>query len=306
MNNAKARATLWKRQNRVGWLFVLPFLVGFFGIYLDVIINSISFCFSEVTMSNAGYGLNWVGMKNFQVALQEDPNFKFNVASAFSSVLTSIPTIVIFSLFVAVLLNSDMKGRGFFRALFFLPVIVSTGIVTVTEGAYTLSSMDNMTGVSSGIAATSLFDVQQITAVLSEINISRNVITFITNTITNIYDVVNCSGVQIILFLAGLQSISPSIFEAAAIEGASGWEQFWKITFPMLGPLVLVNCIYTAIDRLTTSSNAVMQMVSNSSKTSVNDFGLSAAMSWLYFLLIVALLLVIVLIGRFTVLRSKE
>ena len=306
VKKAGKSTSLWQRQNRVGWFFVLPFIIGFLGIYIDVIVNSVSFCFSEVVMSKDGYGLSWVGLKNFKVALLEDANFNRNVVSSFSSVLTSIPTIVIFSLFVAVLLNSKIRGRGFFRALFFLPVIVATGIVTSTEGSYTLSSMVSMTGVSSGVSVSSLFDIEQLTAVLSEVNLSRGVINFIISTITNIYDVVNCSGVQIILFLAGLQSISPSIFEAATMEGASSWEQFWKITFPMLGPLVLVNCIHTAIDRLTTSSNTIMKMVSNSSNTSVNDFGLSAAMSWMYFLLIVVLLLVIVLIGRLTVLRMQE
>ena len=186
MRKVQGKASLWQKQNRVGWLFVLPFVIGFISIYLDVIINSISFCFSEVSMTNAGYVLNNVGLTNFRTALLEDANFNRNVVESLGAVLTGIPTIVIFSLFVASLLNAKMPGRGFFRALFFLPVIVATGVVTATEGGYTLSSMDNMTGVASGVATSVLFDVQKLTAVLSEINISKDLINFIISTINDI------------------------------------------------------------------------------------------------------------------------
>lgn len=288
---------LQRRQNRVAWWFVLPFVIGLILIYSEVLINSIAFCFSEVSVGMDGYVLNNIGLGNFKKALLEDENFNRNVVSAFSSIATSVPTIVIFSLFVATLLNAEMKGRGFFRALFFLPVIISTGIVTITEGSYASIDFNNMTSVSTGLSNSSVFDISQIVEVLSEIKLSTGLVTFITNTIYNIYNIVNCSGVQIILFLAGLQSISPSVFEAASIEGASGWEQFWKITFPMMGPMILVNTIYTVIERLTASDNAVMAMVSDSGRTSVNDYGLSAAMSWMYFLLTILLLALVAFFG---------
>ena len=100
--------------------------------------------------------------------------------------------------------------------------------------------------------------------------------------IDSIYDIVMASGIQIIVFLSGLQAISPSLYEAADVEGCSGWESFWKITFPMVSPLLLVNCIYTIIDFFMKNDNKVMELIYQVTYQDMK-FGVSSAMSWIYF-----------------------
>lgn len=291
-----------KREQNWGWLFCAPLVLGFIFVYLEVIINSIRFCFSNIKMTPTGYTLEPVGLGHFFTALFEDENFTRNVISSLGTAVWNIPAIVIFSLMLATFLNQKIKGRGIFQALFFLPVIMSTGFV-----ASSMTSAASISSISTGISASSgSVDLSSIISVLEDFNFSSNLISTITSFINDIYGVINNSGVQIILFLAGIQALSPSVYEAATIEGATGWEKFWKITFPMISPIILVNFIYTSIDYLTSNTNSVIQMVTLNSRTSVGSRGLAAAMSWMYFLVIIIVVLLVFLVGRKLVVETEE
>ena len=196
------------------------------------------------------------------------------------------------------MLNQKMRGRAVFRAIFFIPVIVSTGIIAgidaqnlLAEAQQTATDMSsgNIAGASSGTEFISAIDIARL---FSGIQIGTGAIEWIQNLVNNIYDIVNRSGVQMLIFLAGLQSISPAIYESCYMEGASAWETFWKITFPMISPMILVNTIYTIIDSFTSESNAVMQTI-QSVYDSSGRMTESVAMSWIYFLIVILILAVI-------------
>lgn len=291
--------SLLDRQGKYGWLFILPFVLGVVFIYSDVLVDSLKFSFSNIIMNTNGYTLNFVGFDHYLNIFTVNAQFLPSLVSSVSSLFTSIPVIVIFSLFIATVLNQKMRGRAAFRAIFFIPVILATGVVASAEsGNAVLSNLQNMSGVSSGISSgTSILDMSNIKTALSSLYISANAINFVINLVNNIYSVVNTSGVQIILFLAGLQSISPSVYEAASIEGATGWESFWKITLPMISPIILVNCIYTTIDMFTSSTNSIMQLISTT-LNSTNGYGIASAMAWIYFIAICLFLGIIALLGK--------
>ena len=162
-----------------------------------------------------------------------------------------------------------------------------------------------MRGANAGVNTSSIFDMSDIENVLKNMYIGSDIIDYILGVINNIYNVVNRSGVPIILFLAGLQSISPSVYEAAYIEGASNWEVFWKITLPMISPVVLVNCIYTAIDGFTNSTNPIMLMVTDYLRPGFGH-GTVSAISWIYFVMICAFLAIIALLGRKLVFQQEK
>lgn len=285
----KRAASLDKRKARAGWVFVLPFVIGLVLIYLPVMFDSIQFSFSQLNnLQGGGYTLTFVGFQNYQTALFEDAQFVQVLVSGLQSLAFEIPAIVIFSLFMAVLLNQKMIGRGFFRAIFFIPVIISTGIM---EGIASYDqSMD--TGISDGSGSSvtdGIVDAMDIEALFSSMKVGTELVEYVTQMINNIYDIVNRSGVQMLIFLAGLQSISPAIYESCSIDGATAWETFWKITLPMISPMILVNTVYTIIDSFTSSKNTVMTYISSQSGQ-VNGQVVGTAMSWMYFL-IVALIL---------------
>lgn len=294
----KPKSKLLAHQNNWGWVFILPFVVGVVLIFAEVLINSLQFSFCDIDMTTDGYTLTGVGFAHYRYILRTDPKFLPALWSSAQIFVTTIPVTIIFSMFVALMLNQKMHGRTVFRAIFFVPVILATGVVAQAEvGNSMLSQMESMSGAATGIDGTgSALQASNIAAALSSLHLDAGIITFIEDTVSNIYSIVNQSGVQIILFLAGLQSISPSIYEAASIEGCSGWESFWKITFPMLGPITLVNCVYSAVDIFTNSTNPIMQMITDSVGSSY-DYGTASAMAWMYFLLILAVLGLIGLFG---------
>ena len=125
---------------------------------------------------------------------------------------------------------------------------------------------------------------------LSGMAVGGDLVGLVTDTINRIYDIVNRSGVQMLIFLAGLQSISPAIYESVQIDGATAWETFWKITFPMITPMILVNAVYTIIDSFTTNSNTVMTFIANIYSSKANGNVLSSAMSWIYFLIVILII----------------
>lgn len=291
----QGRNSLDAKKARSGWMFMLPFLIGLFLIYVPVIVDSITYSFASVKiLQGGGFKLVMVGFENYNNALFVDANFTQILSSGIKDLLFDIPAIVIFSLFMAVLLNQKMLGRAVFRAIFFIPVILCTGLIDEIDMsnslskymADTTSSIDNGSGNDAVNAVVSLTDIQWM---FSSMKVGTELTTYVVDIMNNIYDIINRSGVQMLIFLAGLQSISPAIYESCEIDGASAWESFWKITIPMVSPMILVNAIYTVIDALTASSNSVMSYIS----TIYNSSGgheLSSAMSWIYFLIVIAII----------------
>ena len=295
----KKIASLERKKARAGWIFVLPFIIGFVLIYLPIIFDSIRYTF--FTMKNipnylgGGFELTPVGFQNYYDALFVDPDFVQTLIKGFQNMIFEIPMILIFSLFMAVMLNQKMAGRAAFRAIFFIPVILSTGVMESIEGQNMLSDyMDSAEGISNGTgqsAANEIVTAMDFRMLFANMAVGQELLDYVVTAINNIYDIVNRSGVQLLIFLAGLQSISPAIYESVKVDGATAWETFWKITFPMISPMILVNAVYTVIDSFTVNSNVVMTFIN----TIYEKQGrvLSSAMSWIYFLLVVAIIAIV-------------
>ncbi len=291
-------ASLDKRKARMGWLFVLPFVLGLLIIYLPVIFDSIKFSFNLVNiLPTGGYELEYVGWANYTEALFVDPTYVQVLTSSVRQLIFDIPAIVIFSLFMAVLLNQKMVGRAAFRAIFFVPVILSTGIIdTIDQNNILLQYMgDTSSSADTGIEGDSVAEIvamSDLTWLFSSMKVGTELVQYVLGMINNIYNIINRSGVQMLIFLAGLQAISPAIYESCSIDGATGWETFWKITFPMISPMILVNTIYTVIDSFTAASNGVMSYISQVYSQPDGNV-LSTAMSWMYFLIVIGIIAIV-------------
>lgn len=301
-------ASLDRRKARAGYVFVLPFIISFIVIYLPIIINSITFSFSEINLgSQGGYTLEFVGFENYINAFVEEVGFLQTLTSGIQQLIFDIPAIVIFSLFMAVLLNQKMVGRAAFRAIFFIPVILSTGIVESIDSENNIfmnyvsdTSMED--GSAAASAGTQIISALDLKVLFSSMKVGGDLVDYVVNLINNIYNIINRSGVQMLIFLAGLQSISPAIYESCEIDGATSWETFWKITLPMISPMILVNTIYTVIDSFTSESNSVMRYIEN-----IQSDVVGTAMSWVYFLLVVLIIgLVSALLGAFVFYQKRD
>ena len=288
----KKIASLDRRKARAGWFFVMPFIIGFVIVYLPIVFRSLQFSFSAMDrIQGGGYNLVPVGFENYNNALFIDPQYLQMLISGLKDLAFDIPAIVIFSLFMAVLLNQKMVGRGAFRAILFIPVILSTGIMQSIEATNQIgelgeSGIESGSGVNTTQEIVSAMDIQ---VLFANMKVGTELVEYVTAMINDIYDIVNRSGVQMLIFLAGLQSISPAIYESCSIDGATAWETFWKITLPMISPMILVNAVYTIIDAFTGKNNAMMDFIQNAMANS-NGETLGAAMAWMYFFVVILLL----------------
>ena len=293
----KKIASLDKRKARAGWIFVLPFIVGFLFIYLPIIVESLSTSMIYRSKVDGQWIEEFVGFDAYVKAFMGEQvgsqTFLQVLITGVTELILDIPMVLLFSLFMAILLNQKMKGRAAFRAIFFVPVILSTGIMDAL-GASTLDNymgstegIDDGSGESAAGDIVSAMDVQQL---FSGMAIGEGMLEYVTETINNIYNIVNRSGVQMLIFLAGLQSISPAIYESVQIDGASAWETFWKITFPMISPMILVNTVYTVIDSFTTEGTVMAYINTAAQGLKENGTAISTAMSWIYFLVVIAIL----------------
>ena len=295
----KKIASLERKKARAGWIFILPFVIGFALIYLPIMFDSIRYTFFSMknipNYLGGGFELTPVGFENYYNALFVDPDFVQTLIKGLQNMIFEIPMILIFSLFMAVMLNQKMAGRAAFRAIFFIPVILSTGVMESIEGQNMLSDyMDSAEGISDGTgqsAANEIVTAMDFRMLFANMAVGQELLDYVVTAINNIYDIVNRSGVQLLIFLSGLQSISPAIYESVKVDGATAWETFWKITFPMISPMILVNAVYTVIDSFTVNSNVVMSFIN----TIYEKEGrvLSSAMSWVYFLLVVVVIAIV-------------
>ena len=271
--------TMRARNARHGVMFILPLIVGFLAFMLRPLIQSLIMSMSAVNISQAEWPL--VGIENYKYALTVDPYFNQYLVEEIPRMAINAVATLVLSFVIAVILNQDFKGRTLARAIFFLPVILSSGVLPGIESQNEFYNM--MQGISEEVANASGVNISAaLVDLLSVSGVGGAMFDVLFTMIDSIYDIVMASGIQIIVFLSGLQAISPSLYEAADVEGCTAWEAFWKITFPMVSPLLLVNCIYTIIDFFMKNDNKVMERI-NEVMYSQFRFGESSAMSWIYF-----------------------
>ena len=277
----KLYRTIPAKRARTGFLFILPFIIGFIFFMLKPLYVSMQMSLSRYVI-NTGE-MTWNNFYNYNYAFNTDPDYNRMLVDEISRMAINVIATLVMSFVIAVILNQKFKGRILCRIIFFLPVILSSGVLpgieTSSSSLNLINSMSQAMGDSSGVnISAALEDLLSVSGVASQ------VFDVIFQMIDAIYDIVMASGIQIIVFLSGLQSISPSLYEAADVEGCSAWESFWKITFPMVSPLLLVNCIYTIIDFFMKNNNQVMEHINNIYMNGVRmDLGIAAAESWIYF-----------------------
>ena len=294
----KRHASLEKRKARAGYLFVAPFLIGVLLIYLPILLDSIRFSFNNVNIAfnpatnNRIIVLSPQGFKFYAEAFTTDPQFVTKLLSGIQQLIFEVPAVIIFSLFIAVVLNQKMLGRAAFRVIFFIPVIISTGLMESISAGDLMSSVaeGGIDDGSGGSGASQIISALDVELLFESMKVGGDLVKYVVSLVNNVYNIINYSGVQMLIFLAGLQSISPAIYEASEIEGATAWETFWKITFPMISPMILVNTVYTIIDSFTKRSNVTMAYIS--SIYSGNE-SKATAMSWIYFLVVILIIAVV-------------
>ena len=283
----RKKVSLDSRKARAGYMFVLPFILGVVLIYLPILLDSIWFSMSYENNSDpTNVVYDFVGLQYYKDAFTERPDFTATLVSGVQQLIFEVPAVIIFSLFIAVVLNQKMLGRAAFRAIFFLPVIVSTGIME-TINAGDLMSQSSADGIDDGSGGSSMdiistLDMQRLFA---NMKVGGELAVYVVGIVNDIYKIINYSGVQMLIFLAGLQSISPSIYEACRIDGATGWETFWKVTFPMISPMILVNSVYSIIDAFTRSENTMIKYIEKSPEKFP-----ATAMAWIYFIVIMLII----------------
>lgn len=255
----RKRLNLLQKRSLSGYLFILPWFVGFLIFYVRSLIMTGQFAFNELTIDaiNGGYTLTPVGFDNFIYAFRAHGTFKQVLTTSVMNMIVDVPLITFFSLFMAMLLNKKFPGRSIVRAIFFLPVILNSGAITA---ALDLSAQMMQGGISTQVAEvaatasnTIAFDIDYIIDIFMSFGLPASLVDYVIAAVARINDIIEASGVQIIIFIAALQSIPGSMYEVAKIEGATGYETFWKVTFPMVMPHIITNVVYTIVDSFTES-----------------------------------------------------
>jgi ABC-type sugar transport system permease subunit len=285
-----------KRKSMYGYGFIALWFVGALVFFMVPLVQSFLYSFQDIRPDTGGMVGGWVGLEKYNYALNVDPNYRQYLVSVLQATLWKTPLILVFSLFVAVILNQKFKGRTFARAVFFLPVIIATGpVFNIING--------NM--ASTGNSDASQFSTMFSTDLLGELmeflgiyGISDSVQSTIETISDNIFGIVWNAGIQILMFLSALQNIPVSAKEAAQIEGATAWEYFWKITLPNVSPMILTCFIFTIIDSFTDPNNVVMGRISDLQMDW--KYGEASAMAWIYFsIVLVAIGIVTLILNKF-------
>ncbi len=280
-----------RKKSYYGYIFISLWLVGFIAMFLIPFISSVIYSFSEVKIE-AGYVDNrWVGLKNYIELFTKNTEFMPAFTSTLSTVVFKTPLIIVFSLFIAMLLNQEFKGRFIARAIFFLPVVISTGVVMdVINGDYFMGL------VMSGSRSSMMFETSSVEDLFLNSGIPQTAISYIQGLVDSIFELSWVSGIQILIFIAGLQSIPATMYEVASVEGSNAWVTFWKVTVPMLAPMLLVNIFYTIVDNAINYSNPMFALIDKNTQNL--KFDVTAAMAIVNFIIVFVIVIAVFVIGN--------
>lgn len=297
-NRSFLPASMEKRRSVQGFMFLIPWLLGFLIFFFYPAIQSIWYAFSssspidEIGSNIFAYlSKMFVGLKNFRYIWLENTLFTENLFDSIVTFLYTLPIVIFLSFVFSLVLNQNFRGRLFVRAIFFLPVIIASGVVmTYLNGDTNAQAMLETSG-SSGMYTSFSF-----TDMLKNMGLPSAITTRLTSYISSIFSIVWSTGVQTILFLAGLQSISAQYYEVAEVEGATKWETFWYVTFPMMINVLILNIVYTCIDLFTSNTNVVMRQAYELIDKS--SYNYASAIMWCYFVLLGAVIGIILFLLR--------
>lgn len=293
----KRKPSVLQRYNRMGYWFVLPWVIGFLTLMLGPLLQTIRFATGELTITQTGYTIQDVGFSHFLYAFGEDANFPKLLANSLWDMVIDVPILLVFSFFAAVLLRRDFRGNKLVKGIFFITVIMSSGVFVQMQNETMNINTVQLNSAMSANPAESI----SIGNYLIEAGLDESLVGYLATPVDALFSVMTRSGVQIFIFLAGLSSISPALYEACSMEGATGWETFWLITFPMTSPLIIVNLIYSIVDSFMSDDNAVLRFIHEQAFSDL-DYGYASALSWIYFLAVAAIIgLAIWLISKYVV-----
>ena len=280
-------------RNRAGYTFVAHWAIGLILFFIVPLGSSIWYSFNKVLVEPGKIVTDFVGFQYFNELFNEDPIYVDNLRDSIGMMFYSLPIIIALSLILAVLLNQKFKGRTIFRIIFFLPIIIANSVVMTQLNGELIT----LPLFSSGTGEDSFINYAQI---ISGLGIPAQISPILEFLLANTINLIWKCGVQTILFLAGLQSISASMYEVSKIEGANKWEEFWLITVPSLRHIISLVMIYTMIELFVSMDNALVSDAYELMKNS--NFGISSAMLWCYFLIVLILIgTVYILYQRFCI-----
>jgi ABC-type sugar transport system permease subunit len=279
------RFFLRHRTKFIGLAFVSPWIIGFLVFTVYPIAETLRYSFSSVRFLLKGINLEPVGFDNYVNVLFQDAKFKLALPGYITQLFGFVPMILVFSILLALLLNTKIRFRKFFRAVFFLPVIIVSGPVIGN-----LRAMDAAT-----IKGLGQFPVYRFIAEYFPGPVASPILHIFDNAVLIMW----FCGVQILVFLSGLQKMDRNIYEAAMVDGASGWQQFWKLTIPTLIPFFFLNAIYSIVDVSMSTLNQVIILIKQGLFETNQGFGFSAAATWIFFLIILlTVFMAFLLFGR--------
>ncbi len=269
---------LARRDAIMGFVFISPWIVGALIFLIIPMFQSFYYSLNNIRITPLGMNFTYVGQGNYTEILLKNAEFPTKLVNYIVSTVISVPVIVVFALMIAIMLNQKIKGKGFFRLIFFLPVIIVSGPILQMLNAEDAGSITAL-------------DVEAITAAIKTF-LPTALATPISELFENMITILWYSGVQILIFLSSLQKIDPAMYEAAKIDGGSGWECFWKITLPTIKPMILLNLVYTVVFISNNDTNEIIGLIKNSMFSGIPEqgYGYASAMAWMYS--IVELLLV--------------
>ena len=294
----KKRGGISSIKRRYGYIFVSPWIFGVIVFVLVPLLNCIYYSFSDTSMQPDGLKTTFVGLSYYKELFTKDPYYINDMAKSMSSIFTSMPLVIALSMILAIVLNQEFKGRTLVRGIFFLPVIIVSGPVmklldgfSMTEG---LAAMGGSTDAAQSSEFMQLIDFSQI---LQQLSLPQNINNLIEGYLRNTFNLIWSCGVQILLFVAGLQTIPKQLYEAGTVEGITAWEQFWYITVPMLGRIIMLVMFYTMVEMFITDSPVIER--AESLLTQDMKYSASSAMLWPYFILVgIAMGLIIFVYNR--------
>lgn len=282
-------------KERYGWICVSPWVFGLIIFFIIPIFQSLLFVFSKASTTVGGFSIKWNGLENLKYIFGEDPIFTDNLLSGVTTFAYSFPIILVLSLIIALILNQNFKGRVVFRSIYFLPVIIASGVIL---GTYQVGDTSLTTNTDEAIVA-SMIDVSEL---IEWVGLPDSLAEYFNMAVNKIMNLVWQCGVQIILFIAGMQSIPELYYEVSKVEGATAWEEFWFITFPSLSRVITLVTVFTMVELMTSQNDPVITQAYN--LISSQAYGYSSAMLWVYFLIIIAILGI--LLGAFNYFCARK